>query len=738
MNDEVVTENRYDPASDGDVVRRARASAARRARDLGHGALADDAALVLSELMTNALLHGGGCTGFDVSATNGGLRVEVRDRSRVPPMLGEPTEGSLTGRGVQLIAALAARWGAEATAEGKLVWAELTGTVRTVSERLTEQELLSMWSEVDRPRAETRFHVHVGDVPTDLLLAAKSHVDNLVREFTLASAGARAGLTADVPPPLAALLHEVVDAFSEARLAIKHQALVASRAGEERTSVTLELPAHAADAAERYVAALDEVDAYCRARRLLTLETPPQHRVFRHWYVSQVAAQLRAAAKGLPPPPAQPFESRLLAELDRLAAAQRMSERAAKLYAVASALATAATPEAVADAVLHEGVVALGASGGGMLLASTTSTLQLPGVVGYDETTIARLRNERRDAELPAAVALRTGEAVWLESREERDARFPDLTGFEADTIALCAVPLQLQGRTLGALRFSFNAARLFDQDERRFVLALAAQAAQALERAQLQQARVDVSHRLQRSLLPPRLPAIPHLDVAAMYHPYGDGMDVGGDFYDIWQIGAATWCIAVGDAAGTGPEAATMTALVRHSLRAIAMSETDPIRVMSALNRALIDAAIDERDERFCTVVFGVLTADGSDTHVSLTSGGHPSPMIRRASGYTELVYLDGTLLGIFDNAHFTSTTVSLHPGDTLILVTDGVIEARRDGAIFDTDGVEAVLSRPAESAKATVLALEAAVLAHTGGVLGDDMAALVLRVDGGSENPG
>jgi len=87
---------------------------------------------------------------------------------------------------------------------------------------------------------------------------------------------------------------------------------------------------------------------------------------------------------------------------------------AARLYSVTAALATAATPEAVAQAVLTEGVAAVGAVGGGVLLTTGADTLVLPGVIGYDETVLARLRSESRDAELPSAVALRTGEPVWL------------------------------------------------------------------------------------------------------------------------------------------------------------------------------------------------------------------------------------------------------------------------------------------------------------------------------------
>lgn len=721
---------------DRTVVSRARADVVRQAKELGMAGLADDAALVVSELVTNALLHGGGCTGVDTVPIDDGVRIEVRDGSSLPPLLGRPSDESLTGRGLRLVASVSARWGADAEpGGGKVVWAEIT-TEKRVTTSGDADDLLAMWGD-DWDLADDgvrRFHVELGDVPTELLLAAKSHVDNVVREFTLASAGARSGQTADVPPRLRQLLGAVVDRFAEARLAIKRQALAAAERGDTRTMLVLDLPASAADAAEEYVRALDEVDSYSRAQRLLTIETPPQHRVFRRWYIDELVRQLRVLAAGDPATPPQSFERRLLAEVDRMAIARREAERAARLYSVTAALAAAASPEAVAEAVLNEGVAALGAAAGGVLLTADADRLALPGAVGYDETVLARLRNESRDAELPAAMALRTGEAVWLESRAERDSRFPELAGMEVSTVALCAVPLEVQGRRLGALRFSFSEARLFHDDERRFILALAGQTAQALDRALLQRSRIDVSRRLQRSLLPPTVPEIPGLQVAALYHPFGDGMDVGGDFYDIWPVSPGRWAIAIGDATGTGPEAAALTARVRHTLRALTMSEREPARIVRTLNTALLAAADAEADiERFCTALFGLVTA-GDRIEVELASGGHPPPVLRRADGSRSTVDVGGSLLGVFDDTIVGSTRVELTPGDTLVLVTDGVLEARGDGAFFEQEGLDRVLADPVVSASAAATAVEQAVLRLTGGVLNDDMAAVVLHVPQGT----
>jgi serine phosphatase RsbU (regulator of sigma subunit)/anti-sigma regulatory factor (Ser/Thr protein kinase) len=712
-------------------VRYVRRYVAERLAALGHEDLVDEAQLVVSELTTNALLHAGGRASVQIVDRGDGVRAEVADGTHTPPVLSRGTERTLTGRGLHLVASLAVRWGVTQQAQGKVVWAELAPH-SSADHQLDEEELLDAWSDSDSDWdkvvvGEPRYRVVLGDIPTHLLLDAKAHVDNLVREFSLLSAGAASGQTATVAPALARVIDVIVGRFGEARVMIKHQAAEAAREGRTLTRLQLELPASAADAGEDYLRALDEADAYCRAARMLTLETPAQHRVFRQWYVGELVAGLRSAEAGFDYRPVS-FQDRLLGEVDRVAETQRAFERAARLYAVAGALARADTPEAVAEAVLTEGVAALGASGGGVLLAGPEDRLVVPGTVGYDAELVARLRAESRDAELPAAVALRTGDPVWMESREERDARFPELIGFERATVSMCAVPLVVGGRGLGALRFSFKEARLFDEDERRFVLALAAQAAQALERSQLHQARIDVSRRLQRSLLPPELPAIPGVDVAAVYNPLGQGVEIGGDFYDMWLLDDDHFAFAIGDVAGNGPEAAAVTARVRSTLRAVTMHEWRPEVVLRNLNEAMYRAAPSNLDtETFCTAVFGVGSADGHT--MQMATGGHPHPLVRRADGTVEVVRMSGNLLGALDQIEVGTSEVTLAPGDALVLFTDGVTDARDGAGFFDLEGAVEVLRRVEGPAAAIAAAIEAAVLTLGGGHLEDDMALLVLR---------
>jgi serine phosphatase RsbU (regulator of sigma subunit) len=465
-----------------------------------------DAQLLVTELVGNALLHAAPPLLVRVLASPSHVRIEVEDGSRAAPLPSRPGPDSMTGRGLSLVTALARRWGVQTIANGKLVWAELA-MEDGVLDPLPAPDVAGSWPEL--PEAETSepvFTVALGDVPTDLLLAAKAHVDNVVRELTLAGSGASSGRTAALTPDLARLVTTVTTRFSMARQAIKAQALKAAAQGAERTSLVLRLPASAADAGTDYLAAMDEVDTYARAARLLTLESSPEHRAFRRWYVTALVGQLGAQARGEQPEPTPTLERFLLDELASLASAARATDRAARLQSATAALAGADTMAAVAQVVLSEGAAALGASGGGLLVPTEDEQLAVPGTVGYESHVVARLRAEHRDARLPAAEALRTGEPVWLESREARDSRFPELTGLEPNTVSMCAVPLRARNRVLGALRFSFETPRLFDDDERAFVEALAAQTALAIERSVLSDAQQEaraiaetVAGRLQR-----------------------------------------------------------------------------------------------------------------------------------------------------------------------------------------------------------------------------------------------
>ena len=695
---------------------------AERVAALGFLPAAHDAALVAGELVANAVHHGDPPVWVEVSGNATCVRVGVHDGNPRPPVRPVASTGNMTGRGLALIDALAARWGVERGAPGgKIVWAELepagaADVAADVAVDVDVDALLAAWHDDEPAAVESRFTVVLGDVPTDLLIAAKAHIDNLVREFTLAATASGA-----VPRHLARLIETVVHGFAEARDAIKRQALAASHRGEPRTRLTLHLPLTAADAGEAYLAALDEADTYSRAARLLTLETPSAHRFFRRWYVESVVRQLRDVAAGREPAPVVPFEDRLLDEVERLALLQRVTDRPARLQQVTAALARARTPEDVAGVVVSEGVDALGATGGSMLLpAPDGEHVVVPGAVGYGEELVDALREERLDAPLPAATALRTGEPVWLESQEERDRAFPALRGFEAATVAMCALPLTVGSRTLGALRFSFSARRLFDEDERAFVLALAAQTAQILERTERYAAERKVSLELQRALMPEDAPSIVGFDVATHYSPAG-GLEAGGDFYDVIGLPDGRCLAIVGDVMGRGLDAAAAMGQVRTMIRSYAIDDPNPASVF-----AKVDAYFAAFDlEQLVTVLY--FLAEPATGLVEIGNAGHLPPLLVAADG-TRAVPTDvGPPFGV-GSPDRTATPLTLEPGAALLAITDGLVE-RRDA---DIDvGMQLVLDAAQQAAPTDAATLLKRVIAAAGVHRDhdDDVTALVLQ---------
>jgi sigma-B regulation protein RsbU (phosphoserine phosphatase) len=201
----------------------------------------------------------------------------------------------------------------------------------------------------------------------------------------------------------------------------------------------------------------------------------------------------------------------------------------------------------------------------------------------------------------------------------------------------------------------------------------LAARLAGERERERLQ----DLVSTLQRSLLPPVLPAVPGLDAVAHYHA-ASADELGGDFYDLFPLSGNRWGLFLGDVCGKGARAAALTSLIRYTLRTAAVYDADPATVLRTLNGALHQQYL--RDDRsFCTVIFGVLTPDGDGFTLALARGGHAAPLLMRAEGSVRYLPMPlGPLIGAWADGAFTGTMIRLGPGDTLLLFTDGLTEAR------------------------------------------------------------
>lgn len=711
------------PGPDG--VREGRRYVRHRVLEAGLVELVDDASLIAAELLANAHQHGAPPVSIEIDVGPGRVRLEVSDSSPRWPLVAPLNNANMTGRGFALVDAVSASWGVRREANGgKTIWCELVsqaGADARVTAAVDLEALLA--GDVEPSSLEPQHTVVLGDVPTGMLIEAKAHVDNLVRELSLAAAGSLDAGAPDLAAPnhLAALIESVVHGFADARESIKRQALAAAQRGEPRTSLTLYLPASAAAAGERYLAALDEVDGYARAARLLTLEAPPDHRLFRRWYVEAVATQLRRLERGEPVLDIEPFESRLLAEVRAMAAAQRVSDQASRLQRVTAAFARARTPEDVASVVISEAVAALGAYGGGLLVpASDGEHLAVPGAVGYAEDLMGQLREERIDAELPAATAMRTGSAIWIESPDERNARFPEMSGFEPHTIAMCAVPLMVGERSIGAMRFSFDTAKLFDQSERHFVEALATQTAQTLQRTELYEAERQATIGLQQALLPQEVAGIRGWEIAAYYSPAG-GQQVGGDFYDVFPVTGGRIAAVVGDVMGRGVQAAASMAEIRSAIRAYAVDNPDPNVVLRRVDSYFEAFGL----EQLVTVLY-LLVDRGSDV-VQIASAGHLPPLLVSRRGAQTLDVTGGLPFGVGIDDR-TIHTFRLEPGEAVVAITDGLIERRGE----DIDqGLARLLESLGHASWTTARALVNRVVAASSdeNEHDDDVTVLVLR---------
>jgi serine phosphatase RsbU (regulator of sigma subunit) len=290
------------------------------------------------------------------------------------------------------------------------------------------------------------------------------------------------------------------------------------------------------------------------------------------------------------------------------------------------------------------------------------------------------------------------------------------------------AAPLFARGRGLGMM--CLGRRDRFPEDLMLLAEDIARRAALAMDNARLYDQQAAANRALQRSLLPPDIPDVPGLDYHVVYEPAGEINDVGGDFYDLFPgPGENCWRFAIGDVCGTGPEAAAVTGLARHTLRLLAREGYGVAAVVGRLNQAILEEG--ER-ARFLTLLHGEISpaADGH-LDVRLVSAGHPEALRLRPSGVVDVIATPQSLLGVFEEAAFEAESVRLAPGDVLLAVTDGVTERRSDGRLLDDDGGLAKLLAECAglSARAVAERVFRAVQDFAHEPSADDLAILVLR---------
>ncbi|MGR4853745.1 PP2C family protein-serine/threonine phosphatase [Streptomyces sp. LARHCF252] len=261
-------------------------------------------------------------------------------------------------------------------------------------------------------------------------------------------------------------------------------------------------------------------------------------------------------------------------------------------------------------------------------------------------------------------------------------------------------------------------------------------EADEARRQAEADRARLaDALAVLQRSLVPDSLPAVPGLETAVHYHTAAPEQ-LGGDFYDLFPVAGDRWAFFLGDVCGKGPEAASLTSLTRYTLRAAAHHDPEPAAALATLNAVLHERYTAGGDPRYCTCVFGIVEPGGEHgpTIVRLASGGHPSALVLRSDGRAEFLPTPGGLLvGVLPDAPISTVETVLAAGDTIVLYTDGLTEARtgpgRDD-LYGEDALRVFGTGLAPAAPGEVITALTGLLDSFGDGLNDDTALLALGV--------
>jgi len=312
-----------------------------------------------------------------------------------------------------------------------------------------------------------------------------------------------------------------------------------------------------------------------------------------------------------------------------------------------------------------------------------------------------------------------TDEELVAYATDERHLELLRGVGFRA----VMVVPISAHGQTLGALTFvSAESGRTFGEDDLALAEELGRRAGMAVANSRAYTEREQIARTLQASLRPPDLPEIDGWDVAALHEAAGEANEVGGDFFEVFEV-AGGWMAVIGDVEGKGAAAAAVTSLARHTIHAVAQLTGDALTAVRQLDRRLRGGPELET----CSVALVQLCDDAA----YVISAGHPPPIHVGAAGVAE-IRASGPLPGALpEPGDWPSERIELQPGESLVLYTDGVTDAvGADGERFGRERLEAALAQPAGSAQELADRIAAALSVFgRGRPQSDDVACLVLR---------
>lgn len=795
-------------AADERSVSEARRFARRMLDDWGVRDLTDTVVLLVSELVTNAVVHAGTTARLELRLDAQTLRVEVEDLhpGRVLPFgTSQPPDDSEQGRGLLITSSLSGAWGVEYTASTKRVWVRFERAVEPVRLarwpsvpaapdgrdacmaiiELSDDGLVRSWNDdavlmfgwrpdeavgqrfpemLDRTPGERGpnqltapgikhgwqgvysvrrkngtssevFASHVGQThgkgvivllvrvgmrsllehppapssgPTDDADVLGLRDDALSRlglddYLALAVERARGRLSADAAYLL--LVRDVEDEFEVKAVSGLPDALRGMRLSRQATgapdSRVPHLPVLVADLSETEVPMLADTDL----RSLVVVPVVAEGRVIGALAVASErsfgfnddeAVLLQRIANTVA----------IATDRSRLQASERERRGWLSFLAEAGDLLAGSLDQEMTMAITGQIVVPQIASWCAVHLNDDRGRPILQQAWHEDERLISQLRS---------ALELTT----------------PGEVGASDDAVlqgGVLSIPLVARGREIGFLSLGRTKGGPLRGEPLLVAESVARRAALAIDNARAHGDLRAVGDALQRSLLPSAVPAAPGFDVGVVYEAAGEESTAGGDFYDLFAVGGGRWCFVVGDVCGTGAEAAAVTGLARHTIRALARAGFPIADILERLNAAILD---EGARARFLTLVCGTLQPEGGRVRMSLVSAGHPLPFVVRTGGVVEQIGRPQPLLGVLDRVAYDEEDYLLERGDLLVAVTDGVLE-RRDGLrMLGEDGLAAELQHTRLLTAQTVAErVRRIVVDFAETPQRDDMAVLAIRV--------
>ncbi|RAJ40533.1 PAS domain-containing protein [Kitasatospora sp. SolWspMP-SS2h] len=409
-------------------------------------------------------------------------------------------------------------------------------------------------------------------------------------------------------------------------------------------------------------------------------------------------------------------------------------QRSRFIKEAARALSDAVTVRDVARVFTELPLPGLGPDG--LALASLEAgRIALLGSTGYQSGLSTRFDRVPLAPTHPAAEAVRQRAPVFVSSREEYRERYPEAWDWaeRSGRSSWAFLPLIASGRPTGICVVSFDDDRELDADERTLLSTLGGLVAQSLARARLHDAEHELAAGLQRVMLPRTVPAVPGVSTAVRYLAAGSGLQIGGDWYDVVPLPGGHVGLVIGDVQGHDVHAAGIMGQLRIALRAYAAEGHPPAAVMARASRFLADLDTDH----FATCTYAEVNVDYGVVYA--VRAGHLDPVVRRADGTAHPVPVAGGLpLGVDPDEEYRVTRFSLDPGETVVLCTDGLVEARDmdldtgfarlcETVSGELPGIDESPREPLEE-----LADRIASQAADGSEREDDIALLLLRWDG------